>query len=90
MAYRGEGVLSPEAIQALSIRAAPQEPQYDLTSRQLEILALLAAGLSNRAIAEKLSISLSTVRFHISNILSKMGVANRAEAAARAVEDGLI
>jgi LuxR family maltose regulon positive regulatory protein len=61
-----------------------------LTSRELEILALLAAGQSNQSIASRLFISLDTVKKHVSHLLSKLGAGNRTEAVARARELGLI
>jgi LuxR family maltose regulon positive regulatory protein len=61
-----------------------------LSERELEVLKCIAQGLSNQAIASRLYISLRTVKFHTSNILGKLGVANRTQAAARAREIGLI
>jgi NarL family two-component system response regulator LiaR len=61
----------------------------DLSPRELEVLRLMAAGKSNREIAEALFISLNTVATHVRNILTKAGCANRAEAAAYAMRHGL-
>jgi DNA-binding NarL/FixJ family response regulator len=61
-----------------------------LTPREREVLALLADGLSNRAIAGRLGISEHTVKFHVSTIYGKLGAANRAEAVARGWQKGLI
>ena len=61
-----------------------------LTSRELEVLEMLAAGLSNRAIASQLVVTLNTVKKHVSHVLGKLGAANRTEAVARARELGLI
>jgi len=61
-----------------------------LTSRELEVLELLAAGASNQAIASQLVVTLDTVKKHVSHVLSKLGAANRTEAVARARELGLI
>jgi len=90
-AYQGRATLAPVATQALvqSI-AEPGTPEYRLTERQKEVLALIVEGRSNAAIADRLVISLATVRYHISTILSKMGAANRAEAAALAIKHRLV
>ena len=61
-----------------------------LTGRELEVLAKLAAGTSNQAIAEQLFVTLFTVKKHVGHILAKLGAANRTEAVARARELGLI
>ena len=65
------------------------QPFPDLTPRELEVLELIAQGLTNNAIAEKLVLSPKTVRNQVSTIFSKMQVANRAEAIVRAREAGL-
>lgn len=62
----------------------------DLSQREVEVLRLIAEGKSNREIAEALSISLNTVATHVRNILTKIGAANRAEAAAYAVRHGVL
>jgi DNA-binding CsgD family transcriptional regulator len=71
--------------------AAPAPPAWPagLTGREVEVLRLIAAGRSNRAIAQALFISPNTVLHHVSNIFAKTGVANRAEAAAYATRQGL-
>jgi LuxR family transcriptional regulator, maltose regulon positive regulatory protein len=61
-----------------------------LTSRELEVLTMLAAGRSNQAIASQLVVTLDTVKKHVSHILGKLGAANRTEAVTRARELGLI
>jgi LuxR family maltose regulon positive regulatory protein len=61
-----------------------------LTSRELEVLAMLAAGRSNQAIASQLVITLDTVKKHVSHVLGKLGAANRTEAVSRARELSLI
>ena len=90
-AYQGQATLSPEATQAL-IQATtnPDQPHYDLTPRESEVLALMSQGLSNPQIAEKLIVSQSTVKFHVSSVLSKLGVASRTEAVALAIQKQLI
>lgn len=90
-AYAGQPTLAPEAAQALIQAAAqPQKMGHDLTDRELEVLALIVDGLSNVDIGDRLSISPSTVRFHVSNILAKLAVSNRAEAVAVAIKQQLV
>lgn len=89
-ARRGRPSLAPEALQILvSAAGQPHPPGHDLTDREREVLALIAAGLSNPAIARRLTVELSTVKTHVSNILSKLEVSTRMEAAALAREHNL-
>ena len=90
-AHAGRPTLAPEAAQAL-IQATrePQKIGFDLTQREREVLALLVQGLNNPEIAERLVVSRSTAKFHVSSILSKLGVASRTEAVALAVKEGLL
>lgn len=90
-AHAGKTTLSPEALQAL-IQATkePAKVGTDLTKRQREVLKLMVTGLNNNEIGEKLFLSSSTVSYHVSEILSKLGAANRAEASALAVQNGLV
>ena len=68
----------------------PGEPVETLTRREIEVLDLLALGLQNRAIAERLGISDQTVKFHVSSITGKLGAANRTDAVRRGLRRGLI
>jgi len=90
-AYRGEPTLAPEAAWAL-FKAARRGRELgdDLTGREREVLALLVEGLTNPEIANRLYVSDSTVKTHVSNILSKLGVATRTEAVSLALQKGLI
>ncbi len=66
------------------------KPLKCLTKRELDLLQQVAVGLSNRAIAEELSISMNTVKYHMGNILRKLGVQNRTEAVTFAIRAGLL
>ncbi len=87
----GKTSLSPEAAQVLvqSLKQ-PKSETPDLTEREREILALMVEGLSNHDIAERLVVSQSTVKFHVSNVLSKLGATTRTEAVALALKRKLI
>jgi NarL family two-component system response regulator LiaR len=90
-AKEGHSTLAPEATQALIHAAAhPAETIRPLTGREQEVLPLLAEGLNNGEIAERLTISRSTVRFHVSNILAKLGATSRAQAVAVAIKHKLV
>jgi DNA-binding NarL/FixJ family response regulator len=92
-AHRGEVHLDPAVASMLARRvrdgaaAAGAEP---LTDREGEVLGLVARGLSNREIAGRLAITERTARTHVSNILGKLGLASRTQAALYAVEHGLV
>ncbi len=90
LAQSGRSALSPEVTQAL-IRAStrPAQPTYDLSEREREVLSWMVKGLNNTEIAERLVVSLSTVKHHVSHILSKLGATNRAEAVVLAVQNNL-
>lgn len=86
-----QSTLAPEAAQVL-IRAttAPPNPGHDLTEREREVLALMVEGMNNREIGEQLIISSSTVKNHVSSILSKLGTTSRTQAVALAVQNKLL
>lgn len=90
-AHAGRSTLSPEAAQVL-IQAAtrPPAPVFELTERERDVLTWMVRGLSNNEIAAKLVVSPSTVKFHVSNILSKLGVSSRTEAVAFALQQRLV
>ena len=92
-AATGEAVISPQMLSRLLPklrREREQEAATPLTPRESEILSLLAEGLANQAIAERLTISLNTVRNHVQNLLSKLDAHSKLEAVAVAVRLGLL
>ena len=90
-AHAGRATLSPEAAQALVETAnLPPAPGLDLTEREREVLALMIEGLNNTQIAGKLTVSPSTIKSHVSNILAKLGVASRTEAVTLALRKRII
>lgn len=92
-AHAGRPTLAPEAAQALIHTARNSDarlPGYDLTEREREVLALMVEGLNNTEISDKLIVSRSTVKFHVSNILSKLQVSSRTEAVALALQTNLV
>lgn len=90
-AHAGRATLSPEAAQSLVETAnLPPPPGLDLTEREREVLALMVDGLNNTQIAGRLSVSPSTIKSHVSNILSKLGVASRTEAVTLALRSRIV
>jgi NarL family two-component system response regulator LiaR len=90
-AASGRSTLSPEAARVLIQATRPvKQPAFDLTEREHEVLNLVVQGHSNQQIADKLVISITTVKAHISNILSKLQVSSRAEAIAYAIKHKLV
>ena len=91
--YQGESSLSPAIARKLinELNRPSDAPQTDepLSGRELEVLVLIAEGLSNQEIADQLVVSERTVRNHVGNILSKLHLANRTQAALYAVRKGL-
>jgi NarL family two-component system response regulator LiaR len=90
-AHRGRSTLDAGAARML-VQAADQPPPlgHDLTSREREVLALVAQGMQNKEIARLLALSPGTVRIYVSEILSKLGARNRTEATALALQHGLV
>jgi len=90
-AHAGRSTLSPEAAQALvNATSQPPTPGLNLTERELEVLSLMVDGLNNTQIAARLTVSPSTVKSHVSNILTKLGVASRTEAVSLALRNRLV
>jgi NarL family two-component system response regulator LiaR len=91
-AHYGQSTLAPEAVQALLQPQASEAEatDYNLTEREMEVLVLLVEGLNNREIAERLFVSRATAKAHVSHILDKMGVSNRAEAIAVALRENIV
>ena len=90
-AASGRSTLSPEAARVLVQATRPtKQPLYDLTEREMDVLKLVVQGQSNQQIAEALVISITTVKAHISNILSKLQLSSRAEAINYAIKHKLV
>ena len=92
-AHRGELQLDPAIARRLmsSLHAAPPaDPAAELTPRELEVLQLVGAGKANKEIASELGIGERTARTHVSNILGKLGLSSRTQAALWAVREGLV
>jgi len=91
--FRGEPSLHPliakRVLEELHAPPEGQEIYESLTRRELEVLSLIAQGLENREIAKQLVVSEATVRTHVSNILSKLHLASRTQAALYALREGL-
>jgi NarL family two-component system response regulator LiaR len=90
-AHAGRATLSPEAAQSLVETAnQPPTPGLDLTEREREVLALMVEGLNNTQIAGRLTVSPSTIKSHVSRVLSKLGVASRTEAVTLALRNRIV
>ena len=87
--FQGKMVFSPDIVEQL---VSPSQPAVDfqLTDRELEVLVLLAEGMTNQQSAQRLSISVSTLKFHMNNIYEKLGVQTRSEALVLAAKNNLI
>ena len=88
-AARGESPLSPRAARALITERRGQRPFQELTARELDVLRLVARGLSNKQIAWRLAISEKTVKAHMTSIFGRIGVADRTQAALWAQRHGV-
>lgn len=87
--YQGKMVFSPDIVEELVSQPQPSV-DFHLTDRELEVLVHLAEGLTNQQTALKLSISVSTLKFHMNNIYQKLGVQTRSEALVLAAKNNLI
>ena len=92
---RGEAAITRQTAARLmdgfaKLSRQKASPAESLTQREIELLQLIVDGLPNKAIAERLTLSENTVKYHIKNILQKLGVQNRTEAATHAIRDGLL
>lgn len=91
--YRGEAQLDPEIARKLMqefTHPQPTAPRHDLTERELEVLRLIAQGQTNKDIAEKLVLSEKTVKTHVSNILQKLHLSDRTQAAVYALRQKIV
>jgi len=91
-AHAGKPTLAPEAVEVLV--QASQEPKFlpgqDLTEREREVLKLLVEGMNNKQISERLFVSQSTAKSHVSNVLNKLNVNSRTEAVSFALKNKLV
>jgi two-component system, NarL family, response regulator LiaR len=91
-AAKGESVIAPKVADKMMNRFRPQERKLheDLTAREMEVLKCLGEGMTNQEISEELFIGVKTTKTHVSNILSKLGVADRTQAAIYANRNGIL
>jgi len=91
-AAAGTSTLAPEAAQALieATRKPETRPGSDLTDREREVLSLMIEGMHNKQIASALVVSVSTVKFHVSSILAKLGASSRTEAVSYALKNNML
>jgi len=90
LAAKGQGVVAPEAMRALVAQRTAAQYEVQLTEREGEVLRLVGRGFTNPQIADALAISVSTVSFHVHNVLDKLGAKTRTEAVSIAAREGLI
>ncbi len=90
-AAAGRSTLSPDVAEVMvHVAGQPPKPGLDLTERECAVLALMVEGLNNTQIAGRLGVSPSTIKSHVSNILTKLGVSSRTEAVTLALRNGLV
>ncbi len=91
-AHNSKSTISPEIRALLKDRQSSPSllSKYNLSTREREVLACIMSGMTNAEIAQELVISLSTAKFHVSSILTKLNVSNRAEAVSLAVQEKLV
>ncbi len=90
-AHAGRATLSPDVAQVIVHAASqPPKPGLDLTERERAVLILMVEGLNNTQIAGRMMVSPSTIKSHVSNILTKLGVSSRTEAVTLALRQGII
>lgn len=85
-----EGIDLTDVDVGTPARRRPEPPGESLTPREVEVLGLIAQGCTNRMVAERLTLSVGTVRVHVQHILGKLGVADRTGAVVRGMERGWI
>ncbi|WP_010271500.1 response regulator transcription factor [Paenibacillus senegalensis] len=92
-AAKGQPILESQVASKIMNRfrqpKEEQAPHHDLTEREMEVLRLIARGKSNQEVADELFIGIKTVKFHVTNILAKLGVDDRTQAAIYAYKQGL-
>ena len=87
----GSTYLDPEVAEVALRRAVPvEDAASELTEREIEVLRAIADGLGNKAIAERLAVSLGTVKKHVQEILAKLAAADRTQAAVKALRQGIL
>ncbi|MEX2540002.1 MAG: protein kinase [Actinomycetota bacterium] len=91
-AHAGEAPISPQLLARLlpKLREGKRPVGFDLTQRETQILGMLAEGLTNQAIADKLAVAIATVRKHVQHVITKIGAHSKLEAVAIATREGLV
>ena len=90
-AYDGNAVISQEVMQSIIQRQTISPvKKYGLTRREVDVLCYIVEGMTNPEIAGKMHVSVSTIKFHVINLLQKLHVSTRTEAVSRAIEENLV